>query len=75
VSLSFSVRKRKPGEETAFEEVDSGYKIRKNAPITADGDDPFATYRRSAASDDTMPDRMRRLRGEYPRDVTDLFPE
>ena len=60
-----------PGDEIAFEEVDSGYKLQKKAPTTADGDDPFEKYRGSAASDDTMPERMRRLRGEYPRDVSD----
>lgn len=56
-----------PGDEVAFEEVESGYKIAKKEPTTADGDDPFAKYRGSADSDETMPDRMRRLRGEYPR--------
>lgn len=58
-----------PGDEIAFEAVDSGYKIQKKEPTTADGDDPFEKYRGSAESDETMPDRMRRLRGEYPRDV------
>ena len=56
-----------PGDEIAFEESDAGYTIRKQAPTTADGDDPFDKYRGRAASDDTMPERMRRLRGEYPR--------
>ena len=58
-----------PGDEIAFVEADSGYTIQKKEPTTADGDDPFEKYRGSAASDETMPDRMRRLRGEYPRDV------
>ena len=58
-----------PGDEIAFEEVESGYKIQKKEPTTADGDDPFEKYRGSAESDETMPDRMRRLRGEYPRAV------
>jgi AbrB family looped-hinge helix DNA binding protein len=58
-----------PGDEIAFEEVESGYKIQRKEPTTADGDDPFETYRGSAESDETMPERMRRLRGEYPRDV------
>ena len=58
-----------PGDEIAFEEVDAGYKIRKKAPTTADGHDPFEKYRGSAESDETMPERMRRLRGEYPRDI------
>ena len=58
-----------PGDEVTFERADSGYKIRKKEPTTADGDDPFEKYRGSADSDETMTDRMRRLRGEYPRDV------
>ena len=43
-----------PGDEIAFEEVESGYKIQKKEPTTADGDDPFETYRGSAESDETM---------------------
>ena len=58
-----------PGDEIAFEEAETGYKIRKQAPTTADGDNPFEMYRGAAKSDDSMPDRMRRLRGEYPREV------
>ncbi|MFO7834490.1 MAG: AbrB/MazE/SpoVT family DNA-binding domain-containing protein, partial [Halohasta sp.] len=58
-----------PGDEIAFEEAESGYRIRKQAPTTAEGGDPFEKYRGAAESDDSMPDRMRRLRGEYPRDV------
>lgn len=57
-----------PGDEVAFEETEVGYTIRKEAPTTAEGDDPFTKYRGSAASDETMPERMRRLRGEYPRE-------
>ena len=57
-----------PGDEVSFEETETGYTIRKQAPTTADGDDPFETYRGSAESDETMPERMRRLRGAYPRD-------
>ena len=60
-----------PGDELAFEETDSGYTIQKEEPTTAEGDDPFEKYRGSAESDATMPERMRRLRGEYPRDVDD----
>lgn len=60
-----------PGDEVAFEETDSGYEIRKEAPTTADGEDPFEKYLGSAESDETMPERMRRLRGEYPREVGD----
>jgi len=60
-----------PGDEITFEKADSGYKIRKKAPTTADGEDPFEKYRGSASSDDSMPERMRRLRGEYPREVSE----
>jgi antitoxin PrlF len=60
-----------PGDEIAFEETDSGYVIRKEAPTTADGRDPFEKHRGSADSPGTMPERMRRLRGEFPRDVDD----
>ena len=58
-----------PGDEVTFEEADSTYTIRKTAPTTADGDDPFEKYRGSAGSEETMPERMGHLRGEYPRDV------
>lgn len=61
----------KPGDEVAFEKTDSGYTIQKEEPTTAEGDDPFEKYRGSAESDETMPERMRRLRGEYPRDVSE----
>ncbi len=57
-----------PGDEVALEETDAGYAIRKQAPTTAEGGDPFEKYRGSAASDETMPEWMRRLRGTYPRD-------
>ncbi len=60
-----------PGDEITFEAVNSGYKIQKKAPTAANGEDPFEKYRGSAESDETMPDRMRRLRGEYPRDIGD----
>lgn len=60
-----------PGDEIEFEDVESGYKISKKQPTTEQGDDPFEKYRGTAESDETMPDRMRRLRGEYPRDVDD----
>lgn len=60
-----------PGDEVEFEQTESGYTLRKEAPTTADGDDPFEKYRGSAESDDTMPDRMRKLRGEYPRNGGD----
>lgn len=60
-----------PGDEVDFEPTDEGYVIRKVAPTTAEGEDPFEKYRGAAGSDETMPERMRRLRGEYPRDVDD----
>lgn len=60
-----------PGDEITFEQTASGYTIRKRAPTTATGDDPFEKYRGSAHSSDSMPDRMRRLRGEFPRSVED----
>lgn len=60
-----------PGDQLTFEETSSGYTIRKEEPTTAEGDDPFEKYRGSAESDETMPERMRRIRGEYPRDVDD----
>lgn len=56
-----------PGDEVAFERTESGYKLRKEAPTTAEGTDPFEKHRGSADSDETMPERMRRLREEYPR--------
>ena len=60
-----------PGDEIVFEEVESSYRIQKKEPTTSEGEDPFEKYRGSAGSDETMPERMRRLRGEYPRDVGD----
>lgn len=58
-----------PGDEVRFEETEDGYTIRKEAPTTMDGADPFEVYRGSADGGEGMPARMRRLRGEYPRDV------
>ena len=58
-----------PGDEVSFEADESGYIIRKEAPTTVEGTDPFEKYRGSAQSDESMSERMRRLRGEYPRDV------
>lgn len=60
-----------PGDEIEFENVESGYKIRKKQLTTEQGEDPFEKYRGTAESDETMPERMRRLRGEFPRDVND----
>jgi AbrB family looped-hinge helix DNA binding protein len=56
-----------PGDEIRFERTQEGYSIRKKAPTTADGDDPFEQYRGWADDDASMPERMRRLRTEYPR--------
>jgi AbrB family looped-hinge helix DNA binding protein len=58
-----------PGDEIAFEESEDGYTIQKKEPTAADGEDPFEKHRGSAGREETMPERMRRLRGEYPRDV------
>lgn len=58
-----------PGDEVAFEETDDGYALRKKAPTTAEGDDPFEKHRGSADAGATMAERMERLRGTYPRDV------
>ncbi|MFB6253207.1 MAG: AbrB/MazE/SpoVT family DNA-binding domain-containing protein [Halobacteriaceae archaeon] len=58
-----------PGDKVIFEETDVGYTIQKSEPTTAEGDDPFEKYRGSANSEETMPERMQRLRGEYPRNV------
>lgn len=71
VTIPKEIRKTlgiEPGDEVAFEKVDAGYRIQKKEPTTADGEDPFEKYRGSAESSDTMPERMRRLRDEYPRD-------
>lgn len=57
-----------PGDQVAFEETQSGYAIRKEEPTTESGGDPFEKYRGSAESEEGMPERMRRIRGEYPRD-------
>lgn len=58
-----------PGDEVSFEETETGYTIRKHGPRTDDDEDPFAVHRGSAESDDSMPERMRRLRSEYPRET------
>lgn len=74
VTIPKEIRERlgiEPGDEVAFEETDMGYTLRKQEPTTAGGEDPFKKYRGSADGDETMPERMRRLRGEYPRDVDD----
>lgn len=60
------------GDEVTFVEGDTGYEIRKQKPTTAGGEDPFEKYRGSGQSDETMPQRMQRLRGEYPRDSSGL---
>jgi len=53
-----------PGDRIAFEEAEIGYRIRKEAPMTAEGGDPFKKYRGSADSDASMAERMERLRRE-----------
>lgn len=59
----------RPGDEVDFVKTETGtYRIRKVAPTTDDGEDPFEKHRGRAGSDDSMPDRMRRLRGEYPHE-------
>ena len=57
-----------PGDEVTFVETASGYLIEKQAPTTTEGTDPFEKYRGAADSTQTMPERMRRLRGAYPRE-------
>ena len=52
-----------PGDEVAFVETEAGYEIRKEAPTTEAGGDPFEKYR-GAAGKGSMPERMRRLRGD-----------
>lgn len=64
----------KPGDEVVFEKTTEGYIIQKDAPTTDEGTDPFEKYRGIADNEATMPERMRRLRGEYPRDVGDTAP-
>lgn len=56
-----------PGDVVVFEGTDWGYAIHQVEPTTANGGDPFEKYRGSADSDETMPIRMRKLRGEFPR--------
>jgi AbrB family looped-hinge helix DNA binding protein len=58
-----------PGDELTFEKTDSGYTIQKEEPTTEEGGDPFEKYRGSAESNETMSERMRRLRGEYPHET------
>lgn len=57
-----------PGDEVEFEKTADGYRLRKVAPTTDSGDDPFEVYRGAAGSEEGMPNRMRRLRGQYPFD-------
>jgi len=60
-----------PGDRVDFEETDGGYVIQKEAPTTDDGGDPFEKYRGAAGGEETMPERMQRLREEYPRETRD----
>lgn len=61
----------RPGDEIQFSETDEGFVVVKQPPATEDGSDPFEKYRGYAESDTTMPERMRDLRDEYPRDPDD----
>lgn len=70
VTIPKTIRKElgiAPGDEVVFEETDEGYVLQKEVPTTADGTDSFEKYRGIADSEASMPERMRRLRGEYPR--------
>lgn len=72
VTIPKEVRERmgiEPGDEVSFEPTNGGFEIRKEAPTTESGADPFETHRGRADSDESMPDRMRRLRGEFPRET------
>lgn len=61
----------KPGDEVVFEETEEGYVLQKEAPTAREGTDPFEKYRGIADSDATIPERMRRLRGEDPWKISD----
>lgn len=70
VTIPIGIREKmgiKPGDKVEFEKTEEGYVIQKVAPTTKDGSDPFEKYRGMAEGSETMPERMRRLRGEYPR--------
>ncbi len=56
-----------PGDEITFEPFATGYKIRKQAPTTDEGEGPFDKCRGSAMRNESMGDRVCRLRREYPR--------
>lgn len=58
----------RPGDRIDFEAADSCGRIHKIEPGTVDGEDPFEKYRGSVDSNARLPDRMRRLRGEYPHE-------
>lgn len=58
-------------DEIAFEKTEFSSRVRREATTTKDENDPFEKYRVSADRNEPMPDRMRRLRGEYPCDVGD----
>ena len=42
--------------------------------MTKDGTGPFEKYRGMANSGETMPERMQRVRGEYPRETPNTTP-
>lgn len=60
----------KTGDEVVFEETTEGYVLRKEAPVTDEGVDPFEKYRGIADSDATISERIHRIRGEYPRKIS-----
>ena len=51
-----------------------GYVVQKGAPMTKNSTDPFEKYRGMADTEETMPERMRRVRGEYPRETHNTTP-
>ena len=62
VTIPKEIRKRlgiEPGDEIEFEETDEGYVLRK---IT--DDNPFEKWRGAADTDETVEERMKKLRGE-----------
>ena len=42
--------------------------------MTKNSTDPFEKYRGMADTEETMPERMRRVRGEYPRETHNTTP-
>lgn len=48
-----------PGDEIEFEETDEGYVLRKSTD-----DNPFEKWRGAVDTDETVEERMKKLRGE-----------